>query len=156
MAEYLIQDTTLTEIGDAIRSKEESSSPIPVSKIASRIAAIETGVTVKRSSGTFTTNDSGVVTVNCGFQPDLVVIKGELYDDDIGIRVFNGAAAFAEETRASVHNISMWATDCLVYDLYVVQNDTGFDVVQANCMDFDTATTTLANKTFDYVAVKYS
>lgn len=74
MAEYLIQDTTLTAIGDAIRAKEESSDPIPVSEIASRIAAIETGVAVQRASGTFTTDSSGNATVNCGFQPDFVVL----------------------------------------------------------------------------------
>ena len=152
--------TEQTNINNAFSAVNSKGGTAPSSKVSGNLAtainSIPTGVTVQRKSGTFTTNKSGVVTVNCGFQPDLVVIKGELYDDSDGIRAFNGAAAFAEETRASIQNIAMWATDCLVYDLYVVQNDTGFDVVQANFMDFDTATTTLANKTFDYVAVKYS
>ena len=113
------------------------------------------GVTVQTKSGTFTTNNSGEVTVVCGFKPDLVLIKGELYDDGEVNRVFNGAAAFAEETRAGTQNICMWATDYLLYDIYIVQNNTGF-AVEADCMDYDMETTTLTNKTFDYVAVKYS
>lgn len=44
MAKYSIEDTTLTAIGDAIRNKEGSSDSIPVTDIAARISAIETGV----------------------------------------------------------------------------------------------------------------
>lgn len=43
MAKYSIDSTTLTGIGDAIRAKEGSSGTIPVTQIASRISAIETG-----------------------------------------------------------------------------------------------------------------
>ena len=42
MAEYLIQDTTLTDIADAIRAKKKSSETINVSDFASQIETIET------------------------------------------------------------------------------------------------------------------
>ncbi len=43
MAEYLIQDTTLNGIANAIREKEGSSASIPASEFAARIGAIKTG-----------------------------------------------------------------------------------------------------------------
>ena len=44
MAKYVIESTTLTDIADAIRNKESSTGLIPVPNMASRIAAIETGI----------------------------------------------------------------------------------------------------------------
>lgn len=52
MAKYSIDSTTLTGIGDAIRAKEGSSGTIPVTQIASRIAAIETGKDVSSVTAT--------------------------------------------------------------------------------------------------------
>lgn len=46
MSKYVIDDSTLTGIADAIRTKEETSDPIPVEEMAERIGAIETGVTL--------------------------------------------------------------------------------------------------------------
>ena len=43
MAEYLIQDTTLTAIADAIRSKTETTGSIPTTSMASMIEGIEVG-----------------------------------------------------------------------------------------------------------------
>lgn len=43
MAEYLIQDTTLTAIADAIRSKTGTTEPMPVTDMANQITSITTG-----------------------------------------------------------------------------------------------------------------
>lgn len=43
MADYLIQDTTLTGIADAIRGKTGGADPIPVSGMAGAISGIQTG-----------------------------------------------------------------------------------------------------------------
>ena len=43
MSEYLIQDTTLTGIADAIREKTGGTVPVPVSDMAAQIAGISTG-----------------------------------------------------------------------------------------------------------------
>ena len=43
MADYLIQDTTLTDIADAIRGKTGGTGPIPVSGMAGAISGIQTG-----------------------------------------------------------------------------------------------------------------
>lgn len=57
MAEYLIQDSTLTAIADAIRSKTGTMDPIPTTDMASTIEGIEVG----GSSGAYdiTTTDNG-------------------------------------------------------------------------------------------------
>lgn len=52
MAKYSIDSTTLAGIGDAIRAKEGSSGTIPVTEIASRIQAIETGKDVSAVTAT--------------------------------------------------------------------------------------------------------
>ena len=52
MAVYRIQDTTLVGIGNAIRAKEGSAGTIPVTEIASRIHAIETGKDVSAVTAT--------------------------------------------------------------------------------------------------------
>ena len=43
MSKYVIEDTTLTAIGDAIRSKDGTTEPILVGDFASKITAITTG-----------------------------------------------------------------------------------------------------------------
>ena len=45
MAEYKIQDTTLTAIANSIRAKTGGSSPILTENMASEINGIETGIT---------------------------------------------------------------------------------------------------------------
>lgn len=52
MSEYLIQDTTLEAIGDAIRAKEESSALIPVADFADRINALGAGLNFEVVGGT--------------------------------------------------------------------------------------------------------
>ena len=46
MAEYIIQDSTLTDIADAIRAKDGSSAPILTEDMADAIAAIPSGTTL--------------------------------------------------------------------------------------------------------------
>ena len=155
MAEYLIQDTTLTAIGDSIRAKEESSDPIPVSEIASRIAAIETGVTVQRASGTLTTKTSGSVTVNCGFQPDLVFLTKDYAS---GNDLYSAAAAFAEETRSGTVVITMLCgdgSDAWSESIYITRTSTGFSAKAYYFYDFNSGETAYAT-TYSYVAVKYT
>lgn len=45
MSKYLIEDSTLTAIGNAIRGKESSEAPIPTTEMAERISALPTGDT---------------------------------------------------------------------------------------------------------------
>lgn len=58
MAKVFIEETTLTNIGNAIRDKEGTTELIPVNDMATRITAIETG-------GNEPTDEELVVTGNC-------------------------------------------------------------------------------------------
>ena len=152
MAEYLIQGTTLTAIASAIRTKEESSDPIPVSDMASRINAISTGVTVQRASGTFTTNSSGSATVDCGFQPDFVVLtKNET--DSYGC--FYAAAIPFSDYSDKIMEIAMWSTNN-TYSLYSIsptRSAAGFTVAVRK-YDDNWSGSNLTNSTFNYIAYK--
>ena len=64
MAKYSIDSTTLTSIGDAIRTKEGSTGVILVSDIPSRIAAIQTGPDVSGVTATASDVISGKVFVD--------------------------------------------------------------------------------------------
>lgn len=152
MAEYLIQDTTWTAIGNAIRAKDGTSEPILGSEIASRIAAIKTGVTVNRASGTFTTNSSGSATVNCGFQPDFVVLtKNET--DEYGY-FYTTSIPFSDYSDKKM-GIAMWSTNNTypVYGIVPTRSATGFTVA-ARKYDDNFSESNLTNSSFSYIAYK--
>lgn len=153
MAEYLIQDTTLTAIGDAIRSKEESSDPIPVPEIAARIAAIETGVIVQRASGSFTTNTSGKATINCGFKPDLVAIDFGNANNCVAVQAF--AIGEYDYSGYDGYEVSIWDDSEDINLTTVVPTATGF-TVEMRQYDMSGSKTILKNKTYNYTAVKYT
>lgn len=80
MSEYRIQDTTLTGIADAIRSKTGSSEPIVVSEMADEIESIPTGggernKTVQRDLGFMDLENDSRVTLPNG----LVWVKSSIY-----------------------------------------------------------------------------
>lgn len=155
MAEYLIQDTTLTGIGDAIREKEGSSGAIPVSSLASRIAAISTGTTVQTANGTFKTSSKGTATVTCGFQPDVVSITSGETNDGGGYYVV--AIPFLEYSGKGV-NVALWTTSSsgTVYDIYASQTTTGFSITDIVIWDKDWDNSTVKRKTFTYTAYKFT
>lgn len=151
MAEYLIQDTTMTAICDSIRAKEEISDPIPASEIAARIAAIETGVIVQRKTGTFTTSGSSF-SVDVGFRPDLVMLHaGE--DDGVDNKMHT-AAAFYEDTRDIVVVQAQLASNNGFYMFYIKPTDYGFS---GNAWKVDNNWSWNEFSTqISYVAVKYT
>lgn len=65
-------------VGDAYDAVSAKGGTVPASEtvanLASAIASIPSGGTVRTYSGTFNTGNSGSVDVDCGFQPDLLYI----------------------------------------------------------------------------------
>lgn len=79
MAEYLIQDTTLTAIADAIREKTGDEGEIAVSAMAEKIGKIvasNTGGNLTLKIGSFTPGSAGIYTVthDMGIVPDIVFV----------------------------------------------------------------------------------
>ena len=130
-------------------------------KINALIAAIDalpsaggSGTTVQRKSGTFTTNSSGDATVNCGWQPDIVYVRGETETSDGQTLLYSTCMNFVEETRTGTKETIMWA-GAGVIDILWTRSSTGFSV-GCGLWDWSWEVTAHANKTFDYVAVKYT
>ena len=160
MAEYLIQDTTLAAIGDAIRAKEESSAPIPVSDIAARIAAIETGVTVQRKAGSFTANVTNggktlEATVNCGFVPDVVLLKGKAYTEENTTYYYDMAAVFSERSADKNYLVSGTNNSYTVLEGRINQTANGFKITFWGYDDAWGEKTMVAER-MEYVAIKYT
>lgn len=113
------------------------------------------GVTMQRKAGTFTTSSSGTASVNCGFKPDAVLIKGKLS----GNVASNLDIMFAEDTRSTTHRGYMWvSSDQSTYQQYkmdITQNANGFSVVAYDHYWYadDKASN---QRSFEYVAVKYT
>lgn len=151
MAEYLIQDTTLTGIADAIRAKDKSSDTIQVSSFASRIAAISTGVEVKKNTGTYKTSSSGTATVTCGFQPDIVTIT--LNETSSSSKVYAVSIPFLEYSGKTI-SVAMWGEDYEVYEIDVTRSTTGFSVTKTTGWDTKWQSETVKSETFTYTAYK--
>lgn len=151
---WLIDPSLLTGIGDAIRAKEESTETIPVGELASRIAAISTGIEVQTASGTFRTSSSGTATVTCGFQPDVVSIsRGETS----GGEVYTVAIPFLEHSGKQI-TVAMWTTSSsgYAYDFSVSSTTTGFSVKSVTIWDSDWDGSTVRSTSFSYTAYKFT
>jgi len=149
--EYTVNASDLTSVADAIRTKGGTSAQLEFpSGFVSAIQAIKSGVTVQKNSGSFTTGTNGSATVNCGFRPDMVYIKG---DTDDGYNN-SQAMAFDAESRTGNLNTAMWASDGAV-DIVWTRSSTGFSVT-VTLYDWDWNGTAASRKTYNYVAVKYT
>ena len=104
------------------------------------------GSSVQSTTGTFTTNSSGVATVNCGFKPDIITI---VKDDQSATANFN-----------SINSDYSWlcipnAVDFIVYSIEATRNNTGCSL-EVSTLSFDYAITAKPNTSFTYYAIKYT
>lgn len=111
--------------------------------------SLETGVTVQRKTGTFTTNSSGNATVSCGFKPDIVAIDAG--QGAVG-KNFNGVM-FGESgaTTATSMELIMFINQTPHGFVFSVTSS-GFS---ARVEHIETASV-IPNATFSYTAIKYT
>lgn len=91
---------------------------------------IQIGGNVQTYSGTFSTNSGGTATVNCGFQPDIVVV-------DIGTAVIEGYTYHTSLTfplcidRTNLHELCAWGENLGInmIDGIVESKSTGFGIL---------------------------
>ena len=69
-----IQDATLASIADAIRDKTGDSKALTPFEMADAIESISGGATIATGSFTTGTTSQERVEINCGFQPDIVIV----------------------------------------------------------------------------------
>ena len=138
-------DADLTTVADAIRTKGKTSAQLAFPDgMAAAVAAISSGVEVKRATGTVQVSSSSR-TVNCGFRPDVVFLQGPSINYN-GSRSCSSAIVFSEDTRSNLCT-SMLYTDTLVYFAWT-RNNTGFSV---SAYDIDGSS---YSTSYTYVALK--
>ena len=116
------------------------------------------GTTVQRKAGSFTTDNNGAATVNCGFQPDVLLITG-LYDRYGSDNYEYHAACVFPEVKQSSYLLSMAAVTSTFADgieFYPERTSSGFsiEVWENNVVLGDWYE--VADVTFSYVAIKYT
>lgn len=147
-----------TQAANAFSAVADMGGTVPVTQLPSTlpdaIRTIPTGVTVQRKSGTFTTSTSGTATVNCGFKPDLVVVKVGTSSFD---RTQNDPAfAFVEssQTKLSITSVSKSSSYIMTTNA-CTQNTSGFSITMNN-ISSSFSTAPVSRTTFSYIAVKYT
>lgn len=117
------------------------------------------GVTVRRyptsGLGTFTVDSNGAATVNCGFQPDVVYVRGDTLNADGQVISYSAAIVFTEETEGNRTNLGTYFTyedevHCLIWS----KTNTGFSV-DAVVFNWDWSVK-LKKTTYSYAAIKYT
>jgi hypothetical protein len=134
---------------------------VPNSKVsgnlASAINSIPEGVAVQRKTGTFTTDSNGIATVDCGFQPDYVVVRadgvtasdGSFYETNLTFPLCEcqGLSEYLNTTAGSNRYVYI--------DAYMMALNSGFDI-QLYQIGWDWAWSLISEESFDYVAIKYT
>lgn len=86
MSKYLVEDTSLTSVANAIRTKGGTAAQLEFPD--DFVSAIQAIPSVKTQTGTFTGNGTRQVTVSCPFEPDLVY-----WDSDPGTSASSGTVS---------------------------------------------------------------
>ena len=139
---------TLTTKGVTAASTEGLETLVP------KVAEIEGTTQVQRYAGTFTTDNNGEATVNCGFQPDIVFIFNDW--SPIANRADSMAMTFSENFDSSKNNFTvMSASVGIIAASWTAWTSTGFTVSMLQ-YDFNWNKSKLSNQTISYVAIKYT
>ena len=112
-----------------------------------------TGVEVKSQYGNTRTNSSGVLTINCGFQPDLVVISfGQVTINDVTVEAVIGFPFLSKNTTNNPASSVMFSD----YTIGAIAESTD-DGFQVTLQKFTSDSTTALSRTYVWwKAVKYS
>lgn len=140
---------TLTTKGVTAASTEGLETLVP------KVAEIEGAAQVQRYEGTFTTDDNGEATVDCGFQPDIVFI----FNDKAPVsnsRADSMSMALNEGFDSSKNNMTVMAASVgIIAASWTAWTSTGFTVIMSQ-YDFNWNKSILSNQTISYVAIKYT
>lgn len=114
------------------------------------------GVTIQRTDGTFTSG-YGRVTVNCGFQPDLVIVYGgQSYDSDEGNYEGNLAVCFAEQKlNLSTMANMVFTSDGAILCMWLSQTANGFTITTGS-YDESYQWDHMYGDELSYTAIKYT
>lgn len=140
---------TLTTKGVTAASTEGLETLVP------KVSEIAGTAQVQRYEGTFTTDDNGEATVDCGFQPDIVFIFND-WAPISNSRADSMSMAFNEGFDSSKANITvMWKNGGTISAGWKTWTSTGFSVWMMQ-QDYNMNLSNISNQTIKYVAIKYT
>lgn len=153
-------DADMTAVAESIRTKGGTTEQLPwPDGFKAAVEAISTGVNVQKKSGRFTTNYIGAATVsNLGFKPDFVAIDGGTLTGGSasGASMFAGAAFEAgNKTKCAVVITPANVYNHVMTSIVLTQESGGFSVT-AKDLSSSFEESICANRTLNYVAVKYT
>lgn len=128
-----------------------------INEYAEQISMIPTGANVQRYEGTFTTDENGEATVDCGFQPDIVTIPIGLMVDNTGRYEIISSIDFTSTCTDEEKKTTLsWTTDDSgTTGITIIRKLTGFEVTMVK-FNWNWRSTLLANESFNFVAIKFS
>ena len=155
-------DTQAAQVAASFSAVAEKGGTVPVSQLASTlpdaIRTIPSGVEVQTASGSFTTTTKGVGTINCGFQPDLIVLYVSTTTVD-GVRYENNLSlAIAERKQTSGHTLNnlSWYDDANLMEVELTSlSGSGATLLLAG-YDASWNYGYASRRTFSWKAVKYT
>ena len=119
-------------VANAFTAVGNKGDTVPASKVsgnlASAINSIPLGVTVQRTTGRFTLDADGVATVNCGFRPDVVIIKGKGYTSETRTIYYDFVSAFAERSANQTYRFQGGDDQHPIMEGETSQTTNGFSV----------------------------
>lgn len=154
-------DTQAAQVAASFSAVAEKGGTVPVSQLASTlpdaIRTIPSGVQVQTASGSFTTTSKGVGTINCDFQPDLIVIyittmtsDGTNYENNLSL-----AIAERKQTSYTLNNLVWYDSDNLMEVELTSLSGSGATLLLAG-YDASWNYGYASRKTFSWKAVKYT
>lgn len=128
-----------------------------INEYAEQISKIPTGTNVQRYEGTFTTDESGNATVDCGFQPDVVTVPVGLLTSNNGQLEQIVSIDFSSVTTdAENKSCCCWAPDDTGLLVFVIKRkQIGFEISCAT-YDWSLKISVIPNRSFDFVAIKFT
>lgn len=146
-------DADLSIVADAIRAKGGTSAKLEFpSGYKAAVEAISGGGNTEKK-GSLTTNSSGMATVDCGFQPDIVWFSINHKWQDIS---FEAAVDFVSSSSSKIACTDLYDDDKILAAVYIVQRTaTGF-TLEAGYRDYNYGEGELKNQTITYTAKKYT
>lgn len=162
MAQYLEYiRTTIEQAYELAISKggiPSNPSRAPIMNLAECVYNIPIeGATVRRKEGTFATGPDGTASVNCGFQPDVVLFTGLFLTTNGYSYECHPAIVFSEQKQSSYYLFTTGQSNNFPYGINftAMATDNGFGVQVLKNSSNGTPSPAL-NTEFQYVAIKYT
>ena len=141
----------MTALADAIRSKSGNTGKMGIAAMTEAVNGISTGATIQRQSGTMTTDGNGKVTVNCGFQPDLITVYTYVYQNIEE----NVSIPFETQKYPNMSYCGLGYHSGGIYQFIASKTTNGF-TVEVKDLGYGSSSNLAKNKNFSYEAIKYT